>query len=87
MATEKQILDYITAKPGFDERNTNVEEIPSDNGHLKRFLVTAPLTKKDIMYQSDFWPKNVGVKRFSFERNKKFLADRSGNFQETTQMS
>lgn len=66
--TSKQILEYITKKPGFDEHNTNVEEIPSENGQLKRFLVTAPLSKKEIMYQSEFWPKNVGVKRFNFEK-------------------
>lgn len=87
VATEKQILDYIVKKPGFDERNTNVEEIPSGEGQLKRFLVTAPLDKKDIMYRLEFWPKNVGVKRFNFEKNKKFLAERSGNFQTSSQMS
>lgn len=38
-------------KPGFDERNTNVEEIPSGDGQ------SAPLNEKDMMYQSEFRPK------------------------------
>ncbi|XP_045468263.1 uncharacterized protein LOC123676430 [Harmonia axyridis] len=68
VTTEKEIIDYITNKPGFDKYTTNVEEIPSGEDQLKRFLVTAPLIKKDIMYQPEFWPKNVGVKRFDFEK-------------------
>lgn len=87
VTTEEQILDYISNKPGFDKKTTNVEEIPSDIDQLKRFLVTAPLEKKDTMYQPQFWPKNVGVKRFNIEKNKKFLSERSGNFQMNTQLA
>lgn len=87
VTTEKEIIEYITNKPGFDKYTTNVEEIPSGEDQLKRFLVTAPLIKKDIMYQPEFWPKNVGVKRFDFEKNKKFLSERSGNFQKSIQES
>ncbi|KAG5867970.1 hypothetical protein JTB14_017562 [Gonioctena quinquepunctata] len=79
-ATEEQIMNYLTKTPGFDRNNTQVKEIRSSTNQLKRFLVTAPLDKKDLVYQPEFWPQNVGVKRFDFEKNRKFLNYIGGHF-------
>lgn len=50
-----------------------VKELDGDPRLNKRFLVSAPFSKKDIMYDPSFWPEGVGVKRFEFTRHKEFM--------------
>lgn len=69
----QMIVDYIMKKPGFESVLVDARELPSDPSKLKCFVVTAPLKFKDEMYQSSFWPQNVGIKRFKFELHREFL--------------
>lgn len=77
--TPKMITDYIKNKPDFASVNVEARELPSDPNRLKCFVVTAPLSFKDRMYDGEFWPQNVGVKRFDFNKHKDFLV-RGGDF-------
>lgn len=77
--TEDMITDYIKRKEGFQDCSIKAKEIPSESNFLKRFLVIAPLSKKDEMYNPNFWPKFVGVTRFKFDMHKEFLKA-SGEF-------
>lgn len=72
-ATEEVIKNYITGKPDFEPENVMVKEIPTEEKQLKCFVVTAPLKKKDELYDPNFWPLHVGIKRFDFNRHKDFL--------------
>lgn len=77
---ENAILRYIKTKDGFENLLVTVRELPTDQNKLKCFVVTAPLQKKDTMYDPDFWPSFVGVKRFDFERHRAFLNTTGGDF-------
>ncbi|KAG5874591.1 hypothetical protein JTB14_001225 [Gonioctena quinquepunctata] len=57
-ATEEKIKDYITKKPGYIN-GVCVKEIPTTEDRLRRYVVTAPLSKKDEMYKPDFWPSRA----------------------------
>ncbi|XP_045468062.1 uncharacterized protein LOC123676292 isoform X2 [Harmonia axyridis] len=70
--TTNMIEDYILTKEGFDKQTIMVKEIPSEENSLKRFVLTAPIAKKDEMYKPEFWPSGVGIKRFSFSKHKEF---------------
>lgn len=74
------IEEYIKGKPEFQSVGIMVKEMPTDAPRLKSFVVTAPLRLKDHLYDVSFWPEGVGVKRFSFERNKDFLTSLAGDF-------
>ncbi|KAG5887043.1 hypothetical protein JTB14_030002 [Gonioctena quinquepunctata] len=69
----QDILQYIRKRPGFNDVECRVSELPSEEQRHKRFLVTAPFNKIDELYNPTFWPSGVGITRFSFTRNKKFL--------------
>lgn len=71
--TPNIIMEYIKKKPEFISLEVGVRELPSDPNKLKCFVVTAPLSLKDKMYDSDFWPQNVGVRRFDFNKHRDFL--------------
>ncbi|CAG9770267.1 unnamed protein product [Ceutorhynchus assimilis] len=47
---ENAILRYIKTKDGFENLLITVRELPTDQNKLKCFVVTAPLQKKDTMY-------------------------------------
>lgn len=70
---EGMIADYIKEKQGFQGVNVGVKELPGDPGKLKCFVVTAPLDKKDELYDPSFWPRGVGIKRFVFSKHQDFL--------------
>lgn len=78
-ATEKIITDFIKNKPGFEQEKVTVRELPTDEDKLKCFVVTAPLERKDDMYDRSFWPNHVGIKRFDFKKHRSFL-DQAGSF-------
>lgn len=78
-ATDSAVKDYIVNKPNFANVTVYVKEIPNENSSLKSFLVIAPLDKKDLLYDPSFWPKNVGIRRFDFNRHRDFL-DQAGSF-------
>ncbi|CAG9762760.1 unnamed protein product [Ceutorhynchus assimilis] len=63
--TSQQIEDYVTKQPGFENLKISVKELPSDPTRLKSFVLTAPLNHKDKLYEPDFWPQNVGIRRFN----------------------
>lgn len=71
--TAEKIMDYIKEKPTFNSVPVQVRELPSEYNKLKCFVVTAPLKYKDQMYESSFWPQNVGIKRFKFDKHREFL--------------
>lgn len=78
--TETIIEEYIRNKPGFKEEEIEVKELEFERkkGALKSFLVKVAFLKKDELYNPEFWPENVGIKRFNFqvyEKNKP-----AGNF-------
>lgn len=76
----QMIVDYIVKKPGFESLLVSARELPSDPDKLKCFVVTAPLKFKDEMYQGSFWPQNVGIKRFKFEKHREFLQSAGADF-------
>lgn len=66
------VKEYINRKPGFENETIEVQELSlNDKRGIKSFLVKAPLRRKDELYQPDFWPMNVGIKRFNFNMYKK----------------
>lgn len=66
--TEAMVSNYIQKKPNFQDENITVKEIThSKKNNWKCFVVTAPLSRKDELYDTEFWPANVGIKRFNFK--------------------
>lgn len=72
--TTQMIVDYVKKSDEFKEVEIMVKEIPTKEDRYKNFLLTAPLNKKDILYDLSFWPDGIGIKRFNFHRNKDFLS-------------
>lgn len=77
--TQDMVLDYIKGKPGFENEAITVRELPSDPNQLKCFVVIAPFHRKDELYEPNFWPRLVGIKRFDFSKHRDFLQG-AGNF-------
>lgn len=69
-ATEHKIIEYIKSTPGFENEEIIVKQIPSSENGFRRYLVNASFNRKDEMYESDFWPYGIGIKRFDFSKNK-----------------
>lgn len=67
------IKEYIQKHEDFHNCKIDVHELEGDPNYNKRFLVTAPIDKKDSLYDTSFWPEGVGIKRFDFRRHKEFL--------------
>lgn len=76
--TAEAIKDYIKKKPTFDSIEVSVTELPTGPSQNKCFVVAAPFQKKDLMYQPDFWPCGVGVKRFDFKRHPDYVGNSRG---------
>lgn len=72
--TADMVKEYILKKPDFENELVEVQEMsqPNSRSQYKSFLVKAPLSKKDELYQPEFWPLNVGIKRFSFHLYDKY---------------
>lgn len=70
--TENNVINFISKKPSFKNLKIDAKELPTNENQNKVFLVTAPFEKKEEMYQPDFWPKGVAVKRFDFNRQKRY---------------
>lgn len=77
-ATDQVIKKYIE-KNGFQGEQVEVKELPTDENRLKAFVVTAPLKRKDELYDPAFWPSGVGIRRFDFNRHRDFLKN-GGDF-------
>lgn len=69
--TTEMVEGHIKKQPGFENTKITVTELQTKQGQLKNFCVTAPLTKKNEMYEPSFWPPNVGIRRFKFEIHKR----------------
>lgn len=70
--TADMVKQHILNKPGFEKETVEVQELSqSDKSGIKSFLVKAPISRKDELYQPQFWPPNVGIKRFNFNLYKK----------------
>ncbi|XP_045463871.1 uncharacterized protein LOC123673435 [Harmonia axyridis] len=54
--TEDKVHTYIKQKTGLADNKIWTKEIPVKGNGLNRFVVTAPLDKKELLYSSDFWP-------------------------------
>ncbi|KAK9872632.1 hypothetical protein WA026_023847 [Henosepilachna vigintioctopunctata] len=84
---ETNIQDYILSKEKFSEVEISVREIPGNPNGLKRFVISAPYKFKEDLYECDFWPSGVGIKRFNFNKYKEqnnginFLDSRQTNKQ------
>ena len=79
-ATAQKITDYILKQESFKNEKVMVKEIPGESTKLKRFVVTAPFSKKDELYDPGFWPSGVGIKRFDFGRHREFIQEQSADF-------
>lgn len=66
--TEDIILAYIKNSPSFQNTTVGVRELPTVAHQNKCFAVCAPFHKKDELYDVNFWPRGVGVKRLDFGR-------------------
>lgn len=77
--TEDKVHTYIKQKTGLADNEIWTKEIPVKGNGLNRFVVTAPLDKKELLYSSDFWPAGVGIKRFNFEKHREFLQTINNN--------
>lgn len=66
--TEDMIEEYIRKKEGFENQEVEVKylQFKRKKGELKSFLVKVSFDKKDELYKTEFWPKNVSIRRFSF---------------------
>ncbi|XP_044756313.1 uncharacterized protein LOC123314918 [Coccinella septempunctata] len=73
--TTEIIEEYLSTKEGFQEVEIMVKEIPSEENRLKRFVLSAPLEKKEELYKLEFWPSGVGIKRFDFSKHKDLLQE------------
>lgn len=71
--TAEIIEQYIKKKDTFENERIIVKELPTEERQKKCFVVTAPMARKDEMYDPNFWPANVGIKRFDFNKHKDFL--------------
>lgn len=72
-ATSEIVHNYIKSKEGFQDVRVIVKEITVPEDQLKSFVVVAPLSKKDDLYNTEFWPKNVGIRRFDFNKHRDFI--------------
>ena len=79
-ATEQKIIEYIKKQDGFENERVTVKEIPDAKSQLKKFVLTASFKKKDQLYDTAFWPANVGIRRFDFEIHRDFLRSEAANF-------
>lgn len=66
--SEKIVENYIRKKEGFENQEIEVKELQFKikKGELKSFMVKVPFESKDQLYNTDFWPKNIGIRRFNF---------------------
>lgn len=71
--TPHMIEEYLSTKEELKDTEITVKEIPSDENRLKRFVLSAPLEMKEVLYKSDTWPSGVGIKRFDFSRHRELL--------------
>ena len=80
-ATEEKIMQYIKNKDNFKDKNVKVQEIPGDPNKYKRFVLSAPFPLKDELYKPDFWPENVAIKMFDFNKHRDFLKQQPADFE------
>ena len=78
--TQENVTSYIKGKQGFSDEKITVKELPGEPNQLKRFVVCAPFNKKDELYNPEFWPKNVGIRRFDFKRHSQFMKTQGASF-------
>ncbi|XP_045474003.1 uncharacterized protein LOC123680252 [Harmonia axyridis] len=71
--TEEQVKNYIKSKNNFKDTTVEVKELSlaGKHGDLKSFLVKVPFKHKDELYDTEFWPENVGIRRFNFRAYEK----------------
>lgn len=71
--TEEQVKNYIKSKNNFKDTTVEVKELSLAGklGDLKSFLIKVPFKHKDELYDTEFWPENVGIRRFNFRAYEK----------------
>ena len=79
-ATEQKITDHIMKNDSFSNEKIVVKDIPGVPDKPKRFVVCAPFSKKDQLYDPEFWPENVGIRRFDFKKHHTFLQQQTASF-------
>lgn len=71
--TTDVVLSHIKKQPGFENEKVDVKELPTKVEHLKNFLVTAPLERKNELYADCFWPAYVGIRSTQNQGSGKFF--------------
>ncbi|KAL3267086.1 hypothetical protein HHI36_011226 [Cryptolaemus montrouzieri] len=76
--SEEKIIEYIKAKPGYTVKELAFKTKMGKSSILESFLVEVSFSSKDELYNPQFLPANVSIKRFNFHLyEKNHLA---GNF-------
>ena len=76
----EMIKKFITKKSDYEHLPIEVRQLSSMTNRSKWFVVTAPLSRKDEMYNTDFWPMGVGIKRFDFFKHRDYLQESGADF-------
>ncbi|CAH0560518.1 unnamed protein product [Brassicogethes aeneus] len=67
--TEETVLKHIKVKTKCDENQLSVT-LCKETNEQKSFMVGLPFEFHDEVYKSDFWPQEIGYKRFYFGNNR-----------------
>lgn len=78
--TEKMISDFLGENQHLKEAEVIVRELPTDASKNKCFVVSAPFSKKDVLYDTATWPAGVGIKRYDFNKMRAYQNNASGVF-------
>lgn len=70
--TPEKIRAYINNKQHFENVEITIHELPTNAEKNKCFRVVAPFSKKEDMYNPNFWPRGVGVKRYDFRKQQSY---------------
>lgn len=72
---EQDIKNYVSSKSDSDIEQISVTLLKTrvNKAGFKSFMVGVPLTIKEEVYRTEFWPDGISFARFSFIRGQHFL--------------
>lgn len=78
---EQTVRDYISKKGnlGVDDISVKLLKTRSEVRDNNCFMIGVPLRMKELIYDSEFWPKGVKFQRFDFRIGQHFLSAETGN--------
>lgn len=73
--TQDIVRDYIAAKGEVDKSDIEVKLLQTRTSYKDNncFLIGVPLTMKEKVYESGFWPTGIRYERFDFRMGRQFL--------------